>query len=294
MFLDRTGLNLYYKALGKKIVFTAHNVDQDARDGTRSLANRVSLRFQYRIVDHIIVHTNRMKADLMNGFGIRESKISVVPHGVNCAIPSSPLGRKEARNILKLGLERRVILFFGLIAPYKGLEHLVAALAKLRRAGEKFTLVVAGRIKECEKYWNDVCAAIDREDLKDDVVTELKHIPDESVEIYFKAADVLVMPYNKNISQSGVLFLAYGFGLPVIASDVGSLKEEIVEGKTGFVFKPEDPLDLAKTILTYFGSELYKELGNRRQEIRDYANERYSWRKIGEITREVYAKVLQE
>ena len=65
-------------------------------------------------------------------------------------------------------------------------------------------------------------------------------IPDEETEIYFKAADVLVLPY-RHIYQSGVLFLGYSFGLPVLAADVGSLKDEIVEGKTGFVFRPEDP-----------------------------------------------------
>ena len=62
--------------------------------------------------------------------------------------------------------------------------------------------------------------------------------------------------------QSGVLFLGYNFGLPVIASDVGSLREDIVEGKTGFVCKPRDPIDLAKEIERYFSSELYRRLDN--------------------------------
>jgi glycosyltransferase involved in cell wall biosynthesis len=89
-----------------------------------------------------------------------------------------------------------------------------------------------------------------------------------------------------------VLFLGYNFGLPVIASDVGSLREDIVEGRTGFVFKPEDPADLAKGIETYFSSELYQQLATRRREIRDFANERYSWTRVGEITRGVYAQLL--
>ena len=71
-----------------------------------------------------------------------------------------------------------------------------------------------------------------------------EYIPDDETELYFKAADVLVLPY-RHIYQSGVLFLGYSFGLPVLAADVGALKEEIVEGKTGFVFKPEDSVDLA-------------------------------------------------
>ncbi len=62
------------------------------------------------------------------------------------------------------------------------------------------------------------------------IVSRIGFVPDDEVELYFKAADVLVLPYA-NISQSGVLFLGYGFGLPLIAADVGSLKEKIVLGK---------------------------------------------------------------
>ena len=101
-------------------------------------------------------------------------------------------------------------------------------------------------------------------------------IPDDEAEVYFKAADVLVLPY-KHIYQSGVLFLGHSFGLPVLAADVGSLKDEIVEGKTGFVFRPEDPVDLCQAIERYFASDLYADLDTRRREIRDYAAERHSW-----------------
>ena len=92
-------------------------------------------------------------------------------------------------------------------------------------------------------------------------------IPDDETETYFKAADVLVLPY-RHIYQSGVLFLGHSFGLPVLAADVGSLKDDIVEGKTGFVFRPEDPDDLARVIEQYFASDLYADLNNRRKEIR--------------------------
>jgi glycosyltransferase involved in cell wall biosynthesis len=116
-------------------------------------------------------------------------------------------------------------------------------------------------------------------------------VPDAETEVYFKAADVLVLPYV-HIFQSGVLFLGYNFGLPVIASDVGSLREDIVEARTGVVCKPRDPIDLAKGIETYFSSELYRRLDARRQDIRDFAREKYSWTKAGEITRAVYTDVL--
>lgn len=293
VIFDRTLLNIYYKALGKKLVFTAHNVDGDARDDTSSWSKRASLQFSYRIMDHIIVHTNRMKSELMNGFGIPDEKISVIPHGVMSAVPETGLSKAEARKQIGLDGNQRVLLFFGMIAPYKGLEILIEAMGRLRSQGKTFTLVIAGRIKECPDYWEKLRQLIDHSHLKNDVITDLRRVPDEVVEVYLKAADVMVLPY-RSIFQSGALFLSYRFGLPVIATDVGSFREDIVQGQTGFVCRADDPEDMAKAIETYFSSDLFSNLEARRHDIRDYANERYSWERIGELTRHVYERVLQQ
>ena len=118
-----------------------------------------------------------------------------------------------------------------------------------------------------------------------------EYVPDEATELYFKAADVLILPYA-HVFQSGVLFLGYSFGLPAIAADVGALKEEIVEGETGFVFKPRDSADLARKIDKYFNSELFRNLEIRRLEIKKYAKERYSWNKVAATTTPVYSNLL--
>ena len=109
--------------------------------------------------------------------------------------------------------------------------------------------------------------------------------------MYLKAADVLVLPY-KEIFQSGVLFLAYAFGLPVVATDVGSFREEIVEGRTGFLCQPGDAADMARSIETYFASDLFANLNDRRLEIKDYANASHSWHAVADLTCNVYAKML--
>jgi glycosyltransferase involved in cell wall biosynthesis len=77
-----------------------------------------------------------------------------------------------------------------------------------------------------------------------------------------------------------------------VAADVGSLREDIVEARTGFLCKPCDPVDLANTIETYFASDLFKELDGRRQEIRDYGNARHSWEFVGDVTSTVYTNLL--
>jgi glycosyltransferase involved in cell wall biosynthesis len=84
------------------------------------------------------------------------------------------------------------------------------------------------------------------------------------------------------------------FGLPIVASDVGSLKEDIIAGRTGFLFQPLDAVSLVKCIETYFSSELYRELETRRQDIKDFAAKKYSWTTVSEITQSVYKKLLAQ
>jgi glycosyltransferase involved in cell wall biosynthesis len=299
---DRTLLMHYYKCLGKKVVLTAHNVNVGKRDGTNSFLNRLSLKIQYQLADHIFVHTQAMKSELLVDFAVPEQKVSVIPFGINNTVPNTALTTVEAKRKLGIGQSDKAMLFYGNIAPYKGLEYSIAALAKLAQAHPEYRLIIAGRVKQfitagrlnanSDSYWTDIQAAIAQDGLRKNVVKRIEFIPDEETELYFKAADVLLLPYT-HIFQSGVLFLAYSFGLPVITADVGSLKAEIIEGKTGFVFPAKDTTALANAIETYFASDLYKGLMDRRQEIRAYANERYSWTKVAAITTRVYSCLIE-
>jgi glycosyltransferase involved in cell wall biosynthesis len=144
----------------------------------------------------------------------------------------------------------------------------------------------------CERYLNEIQRTIRLDPRGERVIQRIEFVPDDETEVYFKAADVLALPYT-TVFQSGVLVLGYSFGLPAIAADVGSLRDDIVEGRTGFVCRPCDPADLAKTIETYFNSDLFKCLKTRRREIRDYANARHSWGVVGETTRNVYRQLLR-
>jgi D-inositol-3-phosphate glycosyltransferase len=291
-FLDRTLLMLYYRFLGKRIVFTVHNVNAGRRDSKDTRLNRLTLRIQYQLADHILVHTEKMKLELIDEFGVQEDRVTVIPFGINNAAPNTSLTAVEARQRLGIRQGEKTILFFGNITPYKGVEYLVAGFRQLLARREGYRLIIAGRPDKCEEYWRAI-----RKDIGDDVqrgriLLRDEFIPDEETEVYFKAADVLALPY-RHVYQSGVLFLGHSFGLPVLAADVGSLKDEIVEGKTGYVFRPEDPVDLAKAIERYFTSDLYKDLASRRREIREYATERHSWEVVAQMTMSVYAGLLR-
>jgi len=288
---DCTLLMLYYKLLRKRIVFTVHNVNAGKRDSNDSWLNRLSLKVQYNLSDHLFVHTDGMKREMISEFHIPENKVSVIPFGVNNTVPNTGLSSAEAKRRLDVSSGDKVMLFFGNIAPYKGLEYLIAAFSALLKKDRSYRLLIVGRPKGPQSYWNEIRRTIVKGNIGDRVIEKIEYVPDEETELYFKAADALVLPYA-HVFQSGVLFLGYNFGLPAIAADVASLKNEIIEGKTGLVFRAQDPSDLANKIDEYFKSELFSNLENTRFQIKQYANDRYSWSKVTEITTAVYSNLL--
>ena len=294
LYFDRTLLMLYYRMAGKKIVFTAHNVNAAKRDGSDSILNRLSLRVQYQLAGHIFVHTEQMKRELQNDFRVDEGAITVIPFGINNSVPHTDLTAAQAKQRLGITNTEKAILFFGRIGPYKGLDILVAAFQRIARTNPTYRLIIVGQPKKgAETYWADINQVLNLGPGCGQVIQKIEFIPDEDTELYFKAGDVLVLPYTQ-IFQSGVLFLGYSFGLPVIAADVGSFREDIVEGRTGFLCRSCDPMDLANTIEMYFESDLFKNLSRRRREIQSYAYARHSWDVVGEMTRSVYAGLLKE
>ena len=282
-------LLLYYKALGKKLAFTAHNVNRARRDSKDSRLNRLALKIQYRLIDHIFVHTQKMKAELIDEFGVREQAVTVIRYPIDNAFPDTDITPAEAKRRLGLKEDERAILFFGKIRPYKGIEQLLAAFRQLVARQATYRLIIAG--EPIEDYLTHLGHAVKRDFSPGQIIPRMQFIPDEDVELYLKAADVLVLPYRE-IFQSGILVLAYRYGLPVVATDVGSFREDILEGRTGFVCRPDDPLALAEAVEMYFASDLYKNLKTRRQEIRAYANAQYSANAAAALTRSAYAQLL--
>jgi D-inositol-3-phosphate glycosyltransferase len=289
--LDRILLMLYYRLLGKKVAFTAHNVNAGKRDSNDSWLNRFSLRTQYGLCDHIFVHTTGMKSEMASEFRIPENKISVIPFGINNTVPNTRLSSGEAKRKLDIGNNDKVLLFFGNIAPYKGLEYLIAAFRQLLNRDRSYRLLVVGKPKGPESYWKHIRSSIETGGIADRVIARIEYVPDEETELYFKASDVLILPYT-HVFQSGVLFLGYSFGLPVIAANVGDLAEEVIEGDTGFVFKQRDSFDLRDKIERYFNSDLFHNLETRRLQIKTYAGDRYSWDKVAAIITGTYSRLL--
>ena len=288
--LDRTLLLWFYKALGKKIVWTAHNVDRDDRDERRSRLRAWSLRRLYHSVHAIIVHTDRMKEELCRRFDVPLGRVEVITHGMNNLVPVSGIARQAARQSLGIPLERKVLLFFGYLDHYKGVDLLIEAFAGIARRDPSLLLMINGSAKRNDDYLPSLTRRIDEAGLTGQVRLDLRFIPPEEVEPSFVAADCLVLPYRR-IFQSGVVFLAFRFGLPIIATDVGNFREDIGEGVNGFVARENTPAGLAEAIDRFFASPLYLDAAVHRERIRREAERRFDWTAIAERTVAVYDRV---
>jgi glycosyltransferase involved in cell wall biosynthesis len=182
---DRTLLMLFYKLAGKKVVLTAHNVNAGRRDKKDSWLNRSTLKCQYKLADHIFVHTKRMKDELVGEFDVKANKVTIIPYGINNAVPFTELTSKEARRKLALQNDEKVILYFGAIKDYKGLEYLVAAFQQIAAQGD-YRLIIAGeRKKGYEDYWRSIQQRIEADPSRDRILQKIEFIPDVEIEIYF-------------------------------------------------------------------------------------------------------------
>jgi len=239
----------------------------------------------------MFVHTLRMKDELIKEFGVSAQRVSTIPFGINDTVPTTKLSSVEAKRMLGLKENDQTLLFFGQIAPYKGLEYLIDALALRARAGDSLRLIIAGKVKRgSAEYWAQVERLILDRGVDHLVVRRIGFVPDQEVEWYFKAADVAVIPYV-SIFQSGIPFLAFSFGVPVIATDVGSLREDVV-AETGLICRAKDPLDLANAINDFFCGNLYREREIRREGIRLFALRHHSWSTVGAVSKSVYLAML--
>ncbi len=152
----------------------------------------------------------------------------------------------------------QVILFFGYVRKYKGLDILLKAFPKiLKKFPNTFLLVVGEFYDKPESYFK----LIKELNISERVKVINQFVPNEEVANYYLASDVIVLPY-RSATQSGILNVAYGFNKPVIVTNVGGLAEFVIEGKTGFVIKPDSEDEILKGYEEYLikkDEEIFKE-----------------------------------
>jgi glycosyltransferase involved in cell wall biosynthesis len=221
-------------------------------------------RWLIRFTDYFIAQSASVEKDLQHLVPNARYKRVALPM---FSLFKDRIPKTEARKILGVN-DEKVILFFGYIRPYKGLHVLIDAM-KILRGKMNVRLLVCGEFYgDEEKYREHMKEA----GVEDGTTVISDYISNESVHLYFSAADVVVQPYL-SATQSAIAQIAYFFSSPIIATNVGALPEVIVNEKSGLIVPPNDPAALANAIVRFYAENLEATLTAGAGEER----KKYSW-----------------
>ncbi|MBN1780441.1 glycosyltransferase [bacterium] len=213
----------------------------------RRVGDIVLTKLGLRFADGYIVLSRSVRDELLS---IRkQARYRQVPHPVYRIFPPS-LKKKDARKCLSIR-EKSVILYFGLIRAYKGLRTLILALPEISKDRDVRCLI-------CGEFYEGQAETLQLiHDLGlDDIVSVYdRFIPNEEVNVYFSAADLVVLPYV-TATQSGVVQVAFHYDRPVLVTDVGGLPEQVVHGRTGYVVPPQSPDAISETVQRFFHRDM--------------------------------------
>jgi len=286
------------KIAGRKVIVTLHGViplsevhkrflTLNEIDGP-SVVLKIGLVFLTKTIslltDAVIVHSNFFAETLMSGYGCMEEKVQVIPHGVN------EVASRLSQNIAKerIGLSNKiVILFFGYIAKYKGIETLLEGFQLISKEHPNWVLIIGGgqhpRLKTKRSYREYLSNLYKREDKQ---VSFRGYIADDYVSTYFCAADLVVLPYNLIMSSSGPFALATSYGKSVVASNIPPFNEFL---PSQALFNEDDSNSLRErieNILSHPSS--MQEISAHIEKI----GEANSWTRVSLKTRKLYQHVL--
>lgn len=269
------------KTRGIPIVVTAHNVS--AHEGGGGYVRASGILF--RMADRVLVHSEANRARLIEQYALPEGKAVRVAIGAYMGDVEA-LARDEALRVLKLPQDRRYLLSFGTIRPYKGVDDLIEAFARIAPDHPEVDLLIAGKPWTA---WEPYARLIETHGLQERAHLFLDYIPEDRVRIFFSAADITVLPYRHFDAQSGVCAVAMPYRKPVIVSDAGGLPEWVDRGPD-WVVPAHSPEVLAARLAAF--------IRNREEETRAFAPlaervlHRFSWEGIAEKHVEVYRQVL--
>ena len=243
-----------------KIVFLCHNVVEHESNSVDKILTRIVLRNG----DGFIVHSEEDKNNILAMFP--RAKVQKTFHPTYEVFD---LGNSNANHVRKrLGIDGNMVLFFGFIRPYKGLKYLILALPEVL-SQVKVTVLVLG------EFWKDkdeYLRMIKGLGLENNIVIVDQYVPNEEVQDFFSAADLVVQPYV-SATGSGIVQTAFAFNKPVVATEVGSLPEIIEDGKTGYLVPAEETKELARAIVTFFVERKSEEFSKNIEKVKY----RFSW-----------------
>lgn len=268
------------KLRGKRIVLTVHNVIPHEKSKISMLLNRSVMMFG----DAFIVHSNRNINELHSILKISRDQIYRIPIGVSSHFTEGEVSKHLARESLDLPNDKKVLLFFGNIREYKGLDVLLEAFVKVLETRNDVVLVIAGKpwIR-----WEPFEEIITKNQIEQSVKLFLDFIPTEKVKYFYCSADLVILPYKDFTSQSAIAADALAFSKPLIVTDVGGLSEYVKDKRC--IIEPNNPENLAKGILNLF--ETKGLLQNLSSDSKELAGS-FSWDAIAQDTISLYRKLI--
>jgi len=253
-----------------KIAFVCHNVMP--HDGGGILDRRLALT-ALRRADALIVHSEQDRYKLLALLPKARVVKATIPTYKPVSVQPAPLAARNLRRELGVPEGVPVLLFFGFVRPYKGLEYLIQALPRIRER-LPVHLIVAGEFWSSREFYERFAQEFG-------VLPQIsfvdRYLPDEELQPYFELADVVVLPYI-SATQSAVVPLAFGFNKPVITTRVGGLAEVVRDGVNGLIVSPQDEVALADAVIRFFTTEVGERI--RDQMAAGGANVGYSWEEL--------------
>jgi len=193
--------------------------------------------------------------------GIVEKEVKLIANGRKVYKSELPIydcyETDETISVLNLRKEfgfseqDKVLLFFGYVRKYKGLDLLIDAFPKILSSIQNSKLLIVGEFYDSPEFYTD---RIKKLGIDKDTIIVNKFVPNEDVGKYYKVSDLVILPY-RSATQSGILNVAYGFLKPVVVTNVGGLSEFVEDKKTGIIINPDLPEEIANGVMEYFRLE---------------------------------------
>jgi glycosyltransferase involved in cell wall biosynthesis len=265
---------LLLKPFKTRVVNTIHDPVKHLGDElSRKIDDSLVIKIGRVFVKRYIVHGEYLKTLLRREYKISEKRIVSIPHGNFNIYKQFQIDQAVQDN--------NMVLFFGRIWAYKGLEYFIEAANIVCEINPRATFYIVGAGEAIKKY-------IARIKHKNKFVVVNRRVPLEEAGQYFQKAGMVVLPYLE-ATQSGVIPVAYSYARPVIASRVGSLPEVVLDGSTGFLVDPCSYEQIAEKIL--FLLDNYQIQNKMGRQAFDFANSELSWERIAELHYNVYTMI---
>jgi len=281
LFLPLFTIMLVAKIRKKKIVCTLHNIFGHESN----IFDRLLTKILLYLPEKFIVHSKHNKISAIKCLGIKKKNINVIPLGIASIYANKQVSKIKAREKLGLDKDIKIVLFFGSIRKYKGIDVLIKAFLKVLIKVKNVKLAIVG---EAWANWQIYDKLIDKLLLNKSLIKKIEFIPTNEVKYYFSAADILVLPYLKFEAQTAIGMIGLAFAKPMIVTKVGGLPDLVKDDRT--IVEPGNINQLSKTIqVVLTEKKLLKKLENDSKTLA----KKFSWKKIAFKTIKIYKELLK-